>query len=469
MDNISPLIKTTKNSQSNSKADIAIIGDGFAGAMTVFYLLRHGIAPDQLLVFGKNPLGQGQAYGGDNPDFRLNVRADLMRVFPEDVVDFATWADDHCDDEAAKTTAGNFFRRYDFARYVKEQLDAMAEGWPIPQIKKSVIDISRDNDEASWQIKSEDAEIYSASMIVLATGNLPPSPKIAGIADLKTSNIIDAPWRGNWVKTIKPDDHIAVIGGGLTAMDAITNLGTSLGQSFKGRLSVVTPYGQLPAAQLGWQIKDGMDWPKIKTASGFLRFMRQYIGKSDWFDPDEQAEFERLRIGFNAAWHDLPMDARNRLIKKLGWRWQLLRYRAAPQAWQAWQKPSEHGRFSLIKSRAISIANEDMKLGMKLGITLDNGKVLKADKVILATGAGHDPLLKTMMDNGLIQGHDGQVMVDQNLKLSGNNGKPISTAFALGSSTVVSMGDIIGATTIAQQAETIADQIAISPPIKDKP
>ena len=74
-------------------------------------------------VIGPQALGTGQAFGCVNDDFRLNVRAELMQVWPDDPGHFATWAATNItNDREADTDVGAFYRRRDFASYIASEL-----------------------------------------------------------------------------------------------------------------------------------------------------------------------------------------------------------------------------------------------------------------------------------------------------------------------------------------------------------
>ena len=77
---------------------IAIVGDGFAAAVIVLHLLRHGIPATSLRVFGPGELGRGNAYKTSSPAYRLNVREDLPVIFTEDPLHFARWAEQSLND-----------------------------------------------------------------------------------------------------------------------------------------------------------------------------------------------------------------------------------------------------------------------------------------------------------------------------------------------------------------------------------
>ena len=63
---------------------LCIIGSGYSAAALLLHLEARGAPMDNLTVIGPQALGAGQAFGCVNDDFRLNVRAELMQVWPDD-------------------------------------------------------------------------------------------------------------------------------------------------------------------------------------------------------------------------------------------------------------------------------------------------------------------------------------------------------------------------------------------------
>src|SRR6056300_1379758 len=110
----------------NPKSDaypLAIIGDGYAAAVLLIHLAKQGYDLNQVAVIGQGQLGLGAAYGTQHPDFRLNVRDDLMIIDDDHSDDFVNWASQLNDPDAADPEGGGkFYRRHDFARYVRHHL-----------------------------------------------------------------------------------------------------------------------------------------------------------------------------------------------------------------------------------------------------------------------------------------------------------------------------------------------------------
>ncbi|MEC8712498.1 MAG: FAD/NAD(P)-binding protein, partial [Pseudomonadota bacterium] len=90
---------------------ICIIGSGFSAASLALHLVSDGLPGDCLTIVGPGRLGSGQAYGCVADDFRLNVRADLQRIGPDDPNHFVRWAAARLEnDHDAVTDVGTFYR-----------------------------------------------------------------------------------------------------------------------------------------------------------------------------------------------------------------------------------------------------------------------------------------------------------------------------------------------------------------------
>ena len=66
-----------------SALGIAVVGSGYTSASILTHLLD--LQPElaaQITVFGPGPFGHGAAFGTAHPDFRLNVRAQIMQLRP---------------------------------------------------------------------------------------------------------------------------------------------------------------------------------------------------------------------------------------------------------------------------------------------------------------------------------------------------------------------------------------------------
>ena len=444
---ISPLANN-KPKQEQGIIPLAIIGDGYTAATLVYHLIKQGIPAGEITVFGRGLLGQGRAYGAKHQDYRLNVRAELMQLDDDEPDAFKDWAKANIDDPMAQTDAGAFYRRADYACYLEEELEYCLKGQKLRQIKKEITALNKT--EKGWQLSTDDGEMFEAEKTVIATGNPPSNPLFEIPLTLK--NIVNhSPWHFDGFERLKTHQHIAIIGGGLTGLDLVTAFANN---GFEGQISLITPEGFLPPEQLNWSQRKAEayrtdQWTDAKSASQFANIFLKSLDKNGLNNEEQQERFEALRLDINQHWKRLSFEDRKRLLKRFGWIWQKIRYRATPQAHRALKTLNDQNQLNIIAGRVIDIIEDDGKAKL----ILDEGEAITADYVFVATGRGDDPLIQQLMkDNIAVSPFQTdakhQVMMQfQNDRL-----------FALGPPTMISQGDIFGASTIAKYAKALALQ-----------
>ena len=436
---------------------VCIIGSGYSAATMALHLLARGMQPDRLAIVGPGQLGQGQAYGCVSGDFRLNVRADLMRLWPDQPDHFAEWATEKItDDPDARTDVGDFYRRRDFAAYMAEQISAFPAIAEISRHQSLAQTITRG--PKGWWITLTDGTAITAGTVVIATGNPAPEwPMKAPPAD--APGLVRVPWRGDWPGQIANDACVLVIGGGLTALDALHSLHR---QGHSGTITIVCPEGMLPPVQTAWDDAIPLRWPSPLRGSGFLRFMRENIGDGDWAGAEWQRRFESLRVNISAAWQRLPVTDQTQLMRRLGWLWSLARFRAGPQASASARVLMDSGQLTI--SRDIVTGLTTTSDGGFL-ISLGGGAQIKADAVINCSGAGRDRLMIRLIGDGVIAAHETaphRPRMTTGLRLVKPDNTPHDSLYAVGPVTAHFAGDILGAASISRQATTLADHLATS-------
>ncbi len=435
---------------------VCIIGSGYSAAALTLHLLTRGVPADRLAIVGPGQLGQGQAYGCVSDDFRLNVRAELMRLWPDRPDHFAEWAAVNItDDPDARTDAGDFFRRRDFAAYMADQLASIPAIADISRHEQRADRISKGTE--GWRITLGDGTALTASRVVFATGNPAPDwPMKDPPAD--APGLVRVPWRGDWPARIAPDAEVVIIGGGLTALDALHSLHR---RAHDGPVSLICPEGRLPPVQTDWQDAAPLRWPTPLRGSGFLRFMRRNIGDTDWSRTEWQRRFESLRVNISAAWQSLPEDDQARLMRRIGWLWSLARFRAGPQATGSAQAMLDSGQLT-IRRDIVTGLTASTKNARHL-VSLGDGARIEADAVINCSGAGRDRLMSRLIGDRVIATHQTaphRPRMTTRLTLVRPNGTPYEDLFAIGPGTAHVVGDILGAASISRQAAALADRLA---------
>ena len=69
-----------------------IAGSGFTASVICIHLIDTGINPKKITVIGPTKLGQGNAFNCPNDEYRLNVRSEIMWIYPEKKSEFTNWA-----------------------------------------------------------------------------------------------------------------------------------------------------------------------------------------------------------------------------------------------------------------------------------------------------------------------------------------------------------------------------------------
>ena len=438
--------------------NIAIVGDGFAAAVMVVHLLRQGIPATSLSVFGPGELGRGNAYLTSSPAYRLNVREDLPTIFTEDPLHFARWAERTIMDSQAKNEAGFFYRRNDFGLYMKALLVAELGPQKLQQIHARVDRLRRDKE---YWVLEYGHESFNAKNVILATGNASPrwpcpvDTEGASPGDI-SARLIENPWPGDHLKHIAPDEDIILLGGGLTALDAINALAE---QGHRARIDVISPRAIFPPAQAPWQRRTQPSWPDQLTPARLVRFMRHYLPSAPPQSSEWQCAWEELRPDLNQIWRGFTDHQRRILMKRFGWLWNLYRFRAGPQTIAAFEAFKATGQIQFVLGRAKRV----IAMSSKVKVVLNTGLEILGDRVINCTGVGSDRLL-----NRLIADHCAipdalakAVAVDTQFRVLKSDQQPWNDVWMIGPATMGSLGDVVAASAIAKQAEQLAGQIKV--------
>ena len=436
------------------ESGLCIIGSGYSAAALLLHLESRGAPVEDITVIGPQDLGAGQAFGCVNGDFRLNVRADLMQLWPDDPDHFARWARAHItDDPEAETPIGPFHRRRDFAAYVTHEVGARHRLAKVSHVRHTATAVTRAGDR--WGITLDSGDALTAGRIVLATGNPPPDwPFPAKVKD--TDTLIRVPWRGAWTDHVEPQARVVIIGSGLTALDAVHALRL---QGHDGGIWLVAPDGLLPPVQTGWHDADPLAWPETKSAARFLRFMRETVGDIAWEEIEWQRRFESLRFNISAAWQSLPAAEQSRLMRRFGWLWSLARFRAGPQAHSSAMSMLRSGQLRMLTDLVTGVDTDDDGVHQ---VHLAGGTPLVADVVINCSGAGRDELVTRLLDEGVAKRHEtlpSRPALTAHLALINPDGAAHDSLFGVGPMTAHVAGDVLGSASIARQARAMAARL----------
>ena len=312
----------------------------------------------------------------------------------------------------------------------------------------------------AWRLVLDDGTVHEAGVVVLATGN--PPPGIPFKLDPEAAPLLEkALWQGDWQHRLAGTEEIAIIGGGLTAMDALMVLHE---EGHQGPVRVVSPFHPggrpLPPRQANWREAWDIDAKPAATAAKLLDVFVETLPGKGWESAEWQCAFEGLREWLPPCWQALPRAERLRAMRRLSRLWQQARYRASPQAADAADALERQGRLALTPGRVAAMAADQQQGRTRARLDLASGGSVSADRVLLATGAGMDPLATAMKDQGLVHPDMRGLEVDRDFRVLDANWRGWPRLFALGPPTAFTRGDVVGATTIAKEASALADRMA---------
>ncbi len=365
--------------------DIAVVGGGASGALTAAWLLRQATAPLSVALLEQSGrFGTGAAYETRQPIHLLNVPAARMSVDPQDPEHLLRWLRRRGHEVAPDA----FIPRALFGDYLQDFLgEAEVRAAPGVELHRIPMEaVGFDADRHGLRLAS--GELLQARQVVLAIGNLPPSPlPVPGFGALAASDrYLHTPWSTE-VRQLPPDASLTLIGAGLTAVDLLLSLEV---QGHRGAITVLSrhallprphaPRGELPSP------------PSIRTPAALLRWIRT--------QPDWRAAVDALRPLSGSIWNGWSDPQRRRFDRHLRHHWDVHRHRMAPQIARRLETLFQRGNLHLRAGRLAEVALTDTGVRLRLR----HGEPVESQWVINCTGpagARASPLLQSLGEQGL--------------------------------------------------------------------
>jgi uncharacterized NAD(P)/FAD-binding protein YdhS len=366
---------------------ITIIGGGASGTLLAANLLKQAGGSEFTinLVEKGERLGLGVAYSTSKDCHLLNVPANKMGAFPEDVEHFYGWLKTKGYDYEPTS----FVPRKIFGAYLREVLnDAIKnkpEGAAINIFDDEAVDIVADNGQG--QVILDSGEILFSDKIILAFGNfLPPHPSVEDQSFATAQKYFQNPWSPRVYDTISPDDSIFIVGTGLSMVDVAVHFYRN---EHRGKISAISTRGLLPAVhRLGHTYNSFYDEIKSFTRiTDLLKAVRRHIETAKDKDIAWQAVIDSLRPNTQALWLQLPTAEKKYFMQHLSRYWNVSRHRMPIEAEGVLDEMKENGRLEIFKGRLREISyNGNRKFDIAFG-TMGVKNSVTADAVINCIGS----------------------------------------------------------------------------------
>ena len=396
---------------------IAVIGGGFSGTLVAVNLARLSPAPLKItLINCAYPQGRGIAYGTQRPEHLLNVAARNMSALPDHPQHFVEWLRTRTEFASVPEAElrETFIPRRVYGDYVRSlalhylrPLDARSKV-EIVTVEEEVVGLAIENRIAHLSLAGGGA--VAADRVVLATGNEPPAdlPGTASIA--RHAGWFPNPWIDWSAQLPPPNETIALLGTGLTTVDAIVTL---LALDWRGRIVAVSRNGLLPQSHF-----KGVDDPLFPPADTDLaalglarlaRLMEEHCERLRRLGNNPAMIVDKLRPHTQRIWQAFTAEERHEFIARYAARWNVIRHRIAPSIHRAVTDAVSSGRVEISRASIVDLRPVGARIGINLQSADGTPSTLEAALVVNCTGphtrfsATRSRLIQNLLASGLAQ------------------------------------------------------------------
>ncbi|NUS99555.1 MAG: NAD(P)-binding protein [Sphingomonas sp.] len=434
---------------SDRRLPVAIVGGGFSGTMVAAQLARNGI--DAVLIEKAGRAGQGIAYSTREPAHVLNVRAEVMSAWADDLEHFV---------RVAEQEGGNrrdFVQRRQFGRYLKGLLaDAVSSGHVRVAEHQAV---EAKPDDGGWTVRLDGGDAIAASGLVLALGNQPPEPLPFG---RDSSRVINNPWGSEALAAVEDlaatNEDVLLVGTGLTMVDAVLSLDAA---GHRGRIVGLSRRGLIPRGHADFTPAP-VEEAEVPTGNvrTLWRWLRRRGAEVGW-----RAAIDGLRPHSQRLWQSLPKPEQRRFARHARPWWDVHRHRIAPEVAQRLHELVQEGRLEIVAGRIRSVEEENgaIEVAFRRRGTerIERGRfayMLNCTGPLGTISRTNDPMLRQMLADDLIRPDQLGIAldVDDRSRVAGSE-----KAWAMGPLTKGRYWEIIAVPDIRGQAAAVADDIAM--------
>lgn len=343
------------NDTLNTEYDVVIIGAGYSGTMVAVHLARARRGLRVALIDRGRTFGRGVAYGTTDPKHLLNVQADQMGAFPDDIGHFYRWLQAHPENLAAvgirEARPDAYMPRMVFGDYIQDLL-LEARGLPettLEVLRDEIVDMKQ-LATGQFELTGKTGQILNTARVVLALGNFPPG---------ETKNqpgerawFMNDPYAAPVQARLAGPGDVLIIGTGLTSLDLLLTLDKT---KATGRIHLLSRRGLFPAAH-----KKAGHYPAFldhnnlpKTARLLLRRVAVELRKAAAQGIDWRPVIDAMRPFNQAIWTGLNAVEQRRFLRHLQPLWDTHRHRCAPEIMAVKERLEADGRLELHQGNII--------------------------------------------------------------------------------------------------------------------
>ncbi|WP_312797370.1 FAD/NAD(P)-binding protein [Tianweitania sp.] len=435
-----------------------VIGGGASGVLAAVQLLSRPQI-EKVVLFERGDLAAGIAYGTEHPGHLLNVRAERMSAFPDQPSHFQDWIG-HVDQWKPEGgwTGHSYVPRRLYCDYLQSLIAPFLNTPRLEWVRSDVATLDEDGGGVSAVTK--DGARYTAEAAILATGNEAPS-------------LPDVPWRHvGWsnapIPSLSDDAPIAIVGTGLSMVDAVVSL---LDRGHKGPITAISRRGLLPQPHRSVEPMElsAADVPKQTDLIGMVRWLRKRVLQKQAEGFDWRGVVDSLRPHTQALWQGLSDKDHQRFLRHVRPFWDVHRHRMAPQIYARLAAAQADGQLRIISARVAAVEGN----GEGAVVTIEKRGThqeqrIEARLVIECRGASgdlartHNPLLAELRDAAILHRDPlglGIHVTPEGATIRGD-GSVSDRLFAVGPITAGCFWEIIAIPDIRGQVADLAQRLA---------
>lgn len=386
------------------RMDIAIIGGGLSGTLLAHYLLKADVLSGTLYLFEKDEaqLSRGIAYRASAKTQLLNVAAGNMNIPGLPAGNFYQWLVENgysyqSDDFVPRALFGTYLTGI-FRKSIEK-----AKRTNVKILTDEVIDIVKDERGAS--VSTASGQRYHVDKIVIANGILAPADPFFVTEQIKSTGLYQSnPWHHEYLEQLKTNDHITLIGTGLTMLDHAVAL---LRDTRQLTVTVFSRHALLPLPHKAYHSYSFPDYNifPAEDIGALLSSIRKYYSTHKNEDLDWRNLIDRIRLEAPQLWKALNPESKKRFIRHLKPYWEIHRHRAPQQVLEVIEQAQRDGRFIVLKGRINNVVPDQEQLRITVAnarsaTTLTTNYLLNSSGLQQNLSLTSDGLLKKLFDRG---------------------------------------------------------------------
>lgn len=376
----------------------------------------HAGAAHVTIVEPGDRLAAGVAYGTDDPEHLLNVRASGMSADPSEPDDLVRWLAGQREAGPGEAGPDAFVARRQYREYLADHLDRAAAQAPdgtLEVVRDRAIGVDLAGGQALVRLAS--GATLPADRVVLAIGNPAPAvpEALRGLAG--HPSWVPDPWGPRALEPLLDAARIVLVGTGLTMVDiAITLAREAARRGATPELLALSRNGLVPTRHLVRQPQRTLDVIDLQRDSTDVLAlqerlrarMRDGVGR-EHPDEDWREVIDAVRPFVNALWRRFDETQQALFLARAARQWDVHRHRMAPATARRLDALCQGGQLTTHTGHVVNAVPHGAT-HISLAVELDGRvRTLEVDGVVNCTGPGRswlppaNPIVADLVGRGL--------------------------------------------------------------------